>query len=81
MATLAAQDVCRLPAADSGCLSRLRVGERASHKLGDAVTDGVWNVGSQHEAELQHMRAPSTPCSACSSARNQCIVRNTHACD
>jgi hypothetical protein len=52
MATLAAQGVCRLPAADSGCLSTLRAEERASHKLGDAVTEGVWNVGSQHEAEL-----------------------------
>jgi hypothetical protein len=52
MATLAAQGVCRLPAADSGCLSTLRAEERASHKLGDAVTEGVWNVGLQHEAEL-----------------------------
>jgi hypothetical protein len=42
----------RLPTAESGCLSRLRVEERASNKLGDAVTAGVWNVGSQHEAEL-----------------------------
>jgi hypothetical protein len=49
----ASRERYRLPAAESGCLSRLRVGGRASHKLeSGAATVGVWNVGSQHEAEL-----------------------------
>jgi hypothetical protein len=44
-------------AAESGSLSKLRARERSSHKLGDAVTVGVWrvdlgSVGSEHAAEL-----------------------------
>lgn len=56
----------RLPAAESGSLSKLRAKKRLSNKLGDAVTVDVWgvegNVGLEHEAELQHLRASRLPC-------------------
>jgi hypothetical protein len=34
----------RLPAAESGSLSKLRARKRPSNKLGDAVTADVWRV-------------------------------------